>query len=49
VGLFLGEGYFVHASSSSGVTISNLEDNYYKSRFIGAGRVNTFDFSRIFL
>lgn len=51
VGFFLGEGYFVHASSSNGVTISNMEDPYYKHRFVGAGRVNPvgIDYNRIFL
>ncbi|MEJ7626917.1 MAG: C40 family peptidase [Ferruginibacter sp.] len=49
VGFFLGQGYFVHASSTNGVTISNLDDNYYKNRFIGAGRVNTIDYSRLLL
>ncbi|MEP6712378.1 MAG: C40 family peptidase [Ferruginibacter sp.] len=38
VGIYLGEGYFVHASVSNGVTINNLDDNYYGHRFIGAGR-----------
>ena len=38
VGVFLGDGYFVHSSTSQGVTISHLEDDYYKARFRGAGR-----------
>lgn len=50
VGFFLNNGYFVHASSSNGVTISHMDDSYYKSRFIGAGRINqTIDYTRIFL
>ena len=40
VGLYLDNDYFVHASSSEGVTISSLNDNYYARRFICGGRVN---------
>jgi hypothetical protein len=32
-------GYFTHASSSRGVTINNLNENYYRTRLIGAGRI----------
>jgi len=39
VGLYLENDYFVHSCSSQGVTISNLEDNYYSKRFICGGRV----------
>ncbi|MEP0813953.1 MAG: SH3 domain-containing protein [bacterium] len=40
VGLYLGDGDFVHASSAQGeVTISNMSEGYYKERFIGAKRV----------
>jgi len=39
VGLYLDNDYFVHASSSEGVTISNLNDHYYAKRFICGGRV----------
>ena len=38
VGVYLGDGYFVHASCSSGVTISNLDETYYNRRFIAGGR-----------
>ncbi len=41
VGLYLDNDYFVHASSSDGVTISNLNDEYYSKRFICGGRVET--------
>lgn len=39
VGLYLGNNKFVHASSSNGVTISDLTDSYWSSKYIGAGRV----------
>ncbi|MFZ1530002.1 MAG: NlpC/P60 family protein [Ferruginibacter sp.] len=40
VGVYLGEGYFVHASSSVGVTISNLDETYWSRRFISGGKIN---------
>ncbi|MFT3911624.1 MAG: NlpC/P60 family protein [Ferruginibacter sp.] len=40
VGVYLGEGYFVHASITSGVTINNLDDDYYGARFLGGGRIS---------
>ena len=39
VGVYLGEGYFVHSSSSVGVTINNLNESYYSRKFIGGGRI----------
>ncbi len=38
VGVYLQNGYFVHASTKEGVTISSLTESYYKNKFIGAGR-----------
>lgn len=40
VGVFLANNRFVHASSSKGITISNLNDSYYSKRFISGGRIN---------
>lgn len=39
VGVYLANNKFVHAGTSSGVAISDLDDAYYKKRFIGASRV----------
>ena len=38
VGVYLGDRRFAHASSSSGVTIDSLDDDYYKARYLGARR-----------
>lgn len=43
VGIYLGDDQFVHASRSLGVTVSNLNDPYYKKRFIGAKRIGNID------
>lgn len=40
VGVYLTNDYFVHASTTNGVTISSLDDAYYSKRFIGAGRAS---------
>lgn len=39
VGIYLANDYFVHASTSNGVTISNLNDDYYRKYYAGAGRI----------
>ena len=37
VGIYLWDGYFVHASSRKGVTISNLRTGYYMKTFVSGG------------
>lgn len=39
VGLFLKNGYFIHASTSKGVIVSNLHEDYYKKTWQKGGRV----------
>ncbi len=39
VGLYIGNGEFIHASSSKGVIITDLNKNYYVRTFVSAGRV----------
>ena len=41
VGIYLTNNKFVHAATSGGVMISDLNDAYWRSRYKGAGRVLT--------
>ncbi|WP_187149305.1 C40 family peptidase [Desulforapulum autotrophicum] len=38
VGMYVSDGQFIHASSSLGITMSSLDDRYWKKRFVGSKR-----------
>ena len=38
VGIYIGDDCFIHASSSGGVKISSLNEDYYCARYVGAAR-----------
>ena len=38
-GIYIGDGKFLHASSSRGVTINSLDDEYWRARFVGAKKL----------
>jgi len=39
VGVYVGNNKFAHASTTKGVTISDLSESYYAKRYLGARRV----------
>lgn len=43
VGMYLAGGHFLHAARSEGVTISSLDDSYWKSRFMFSKRMRGLD------
>lgn len=39
VGIYLKDGYFIHASSSRGVVVNHISENYYKKKWVKNGRL----------
>ncbi len=39
VGIYLTDGYFIHASTKKGVIVSNLAEAYYAKYYYSAGRI----------
>ncbi|MDR1976450.1 MAG: C40 family peptidase [Campylobacteraceae bacterium] len=39
VGIYLKNGRFVHASTTRGVVVSDIDSEYYQNSFVGGGRV----------
>ena len=47
VGVYIGDGNFVHASSAGGkVRVNSLSEGYYKRRFVGARRITGKDLEK---
>ena len=42
VGLYLGNDKFIHSSTSNGVIVSDLKEEYYQKYFYGGGRLKSF-------
>jgi hypothetical protein len=39
VGIYMGDGRFVHSSTNKGVTYTSMSDKYYSKRYLGARRI----------
>lgn len=45
VGLYIGNGEMIHASSSRGVVVSNLDEAYWLRHYVSAGRVEAITYA----
>ena len=43
VGVYLGDGNFIHATNGNGIMISSLDDQHWKTRMVGTKRPMSFD------
>lgn len=43
VGMYIGNGYFIHASGSKGVILSQISENYYTRNYHSTGHVASLD------
>lgn len=41
VGIYIGDGQFVHASTKRGIVITDMDDSYYAKRYVTARRILT--------
>ena len=39
VGIYMGKGRFIHSSTSAGVIVSNLREDYYRKHFYAYRRI----------
>lgn len=39
VGIYLGDNFMIHASSSKGVIIQSIDDNFFDDKYAGSGRI----------
>ncbi|MCX5883357.1 MAG: C40 family peptidase, partial [Deltaproteobacteria bacterium] len=43
VGVYIGDGNFIHATNGNGIMVSSLDDQHWKTRIVGTKRLMSFD------